>query len=121
MRVSTPAFYAYIKVIDKSLLTKKLLVVKLTPQKFRIKEVIKDKSDKANDKYKLEDENDKELDNTFLKSDLKETSPYDKRLVREGIFSYDGVKDLDVKHSTVCIFFFKSYLILSYFSNICLI
>lgn len=97
VRISTPAYYSYIKAIDKSLLTKKLLVVKWTPQKFRIKEVIKAKSDMANDKYKLEDENGKELPNTFFKSDLKETTPYDKRLARQGIFSYDGVKDLDIK------------------------
>ena len=93
VRISTLAYYSYLKAIDKSLLTKKLLVVKWTPQKFRIKEIIKAKTDMANDKCNLEDENGKELPNTFFKSNLKETSLFDKRLAREGIFSYDGVKD----------------------------
>lgn len=97
VRISTPAFYTYIKAIDKSLLTKKLLVVKWTPQKFEIVSIIKGKTDMQNDKYKLKDENGRELEKTFFKSDLKLTTPYNKREARRGIYSYHGVKELDIK------------------------
>ena len=50
-----------------------------------------------NDRYKLRDENNKLLDKPFFKSDLKLTTPYNRRDARRGIYSYSGVKDLDIK------------------------
>ena len=50
-----------------------------------------------NDLYKLRDENDKMVDKPFFKSDLKLTTPYNRRDARRGIYSYSGVKDLDIK------------------------
>jgi len=97
VRISTPAFYSYIRAIGKNLLQKKLLVVKWTPQKFEIVEIIPGKTDMQNDRYKLRDENNKMLDKAFFKSDLKLTTPYNRRDARRGIYSYSGVKDLDIK------------------------
>ena len=97
VQISTPVLYTYIKAIDKSLLTKKLLVVKWTLQKFEIVSIVKGKTDMQNDKYKLKDENGRELEKTFFKSDLKLTTAYNKREARRGIYSYHGVKELDIK------------------------
>jgi len=74
-----------------------LLVVKWTPQKFQIIERKKPKKFLANFKYTLKDENNEILENALFKSDLKLTTPYDRRDSRRGKYSYEGVKDLDIK------------------------
>lgn len=103
VRVALPAYYNYIKAIEKSKLEKKKLVVNWTPQKFKIIKILKsNKGDYKNWRYLLEDENGKVLQKKgenvyFFGTELKLTEPYDYKDAEKGIFSYSGVKNYAVR------------------------